>query len=73
VLYTFHIQRSKRSRLHDIYEELVDRRSWPTRYELEVEVFSYIEGFYNPRRRAIPRSATSVPTPDPPPPHPDGR
>jgi putative transposase len=32
-------------------EELVYRRSWPTRHELEMEVFSYIEGFYNPRRR----------------------
>lgn len=31
--------------------ELVYRRSWPTRHELEVEVFSYIEGFYNQRRR----------------------
>ena len=32
-------------------EELVYRRAWPTRHELEMEVFSYIEGFYNPRRR----------------------
>ena len=31
--------------------ELVYRRSWPTRHELEMEVFSYLEGFYNPRRR----------------------
>ena len=31
--------------------ELVYRRAWPTRHELEMEVFSYIEGFYNPRRR----------------------
>ena len=31
--------------------ELIYRRSWPTRHELEMEVFSYIEGFYNPRRR----------------------
>ncbi|GIJ06785.1 IS3 family transposase [Spirilliplanes yamanashiensis] len=31
--------------------ELVYTRSWPTRHELEMEVFSYIEGFYNPRRR----------------------
>jgi transposase InsO family protein len=31
--------------------ELVHRRSWPTRHELEVAVFSYIEGFYNRRRR----------------------
>jgi putative transposase len=32
-------------------EELVYRRAWPTRHELEMEVFSFIEGFYNPRRR----------------------
>jgi putative transposase len=31
--------------------ELVYRQAWPTRHELEMEVFSYIEGFYNPRRR----------------------
>jgi putative transposase len=31
--------------------EVVYRRAWPTRHELEMEVFSYIEGFYNPRRR----------------------
>ncbi len=31
--------------------ELVSRRAWPTRHELEMEVFSYIEGFYNTRRR----------------------
>jgi putative transposase len=32
-------------------KELVHRRSWPTRRELTSEVFEYIEGFYNPRRR----------------------
>jgi putative transposase len=32
-------------------EELVYRRAWPTRHELEMEVFSFIEGFYNPLRR----------------------
>jgi transposase InsO family protein len=32
-------------------KELVYRRSWPTRRELRSEVFEYIEGFYNPRRR----------------------
>ena len=32
-------------------KELVYRRSWPTRQELCLEVFEYIEGFYNPRRR----------------------
>ena len=31
-------------------EELVYRRAWPTRHELEMEVFSFIEGFYNPLR-----------------------
>lgn len=31
--------------------ELVYRRSWPSRHELEIEVFSYIEGFYNRTRR----------------------
>lgn len=32
-------------------EEMIYRRSWPTRHELEMEVFSYIKGFYNPSRR----------------------
>lgn len=32
-------------------KELIYRRSWPTRQELCSEVFEYIEGFYNPRRR----------------------
>ncbi len=31
--------------------ELVYRRAWPTRHELQMEVFPYIEGFYDPRRR----------------------
>jgi putative transposase len=31
--------------------KLIYRRSWPTRHELEMEVFSYLEGFYNTRRR----------------------
>ena len=31
--------------------ELIYRRSWPTPHELEMEVFSYLEGFYNTRRR----------------------
>jgi transposase InsO family protein len=31
--------------------ERVYRRAWPTRHELEMEAFSYIEGFYNTRRR----------------------
>jgi putative transposase len=32
-------------------KELVYRQSWPTRRELEAEVFDYIEAFYNRRRR----------------------
>jgi Integrase core domain len=32
-------------------KELVYRRSWPTCQELRSEVFEYVEGFYNPRRR----------------------
>jgi putative transposase len=31
--------------------ELVYRHAWPTRRQLEMEVFSYLEGFYNTRRR----------------------
>ena len=31
--------------------ELLDRASWPTRRALATEVFDFIEGFYNPRRR----------------------
>jgi hypothetical protein len=32
-------------------EEMIYRRAWPTRHELEMEVFSFVEGFYNPLRR----------------------
>jgi len=32
-------------------KELYHRRSWPVRRELEAEIFEYIEGFYNRRRR----------------------
>ena len=32
-------------------KELVYRRTWPTRPELETEIFEYIEGFYNRQRR----------------------
>jgi putative transposase len=32
-------------------KELVNRRSWPTRLELQSAVFEYIEAFYNRRRR----------------------
>ena len=31
--------------------ELIDRRRWPNQVEARMAVFSYIEGFYNPRRR----------------------
>lgn len=31
--------------------EPLNRRAWPTRDEAEVAVFSYVEGFYNRRRR----------------------
>jgi putative transposase len=34
-----------------IKKELVHRHSWPTRRELTSEIFEYIEGFYNLRRR----------------------
>ena len=34
-----------------VKEEMIYRRAWPTRHELEMEVFSFIEGFYNPLRR----------------------
>jgi putative transposase len=32
-------------------KELVNRRSWPSRLELQSAVFDYIEAFYNRRRR----------------------
>jgi putative transposase len=31
--------------------EMVWRRNWQTRREVEVAIFEYINGFYNPRRR----------------------
>ncbi len=31
--------------------ELIDRRRWPTQAEARTEVFAFIEGWYNPRRR----------------------
>ena len=31
--------------------ELIDRRSWPTKTEARMALFTYIEGWYNPRRR----------------------
>ena len=32
-------------------KELVNRRSWPSRLELQSAVFEYIEAFYNRQRR----------------------
>ena len=32
-------------------KELVNRRTWPSRLELQSAVFEYIEAFYNRRRR----------------------
>jgi putative transposase len=32
-------------------KELVHRRSWPSRLELQSAVFEYIEAFYNRQRR----------------------
>jgi putative transposase len=43
-------------------EEMIHRRSWPTRHEREMEVFSYIEGFYNPSRRHFKQNNLSPPT-----------
>jgi hypothetical protein len=40
--------------------ELIYQRSWPTRHELEMEVFSYLEGFYN-TDAGISGSPTSAP------------
>lgn len=31
--------------------ELIWRRSWSTRRDVELTLFQYINGFYNPRRR----------------------
>jgi putative transposase len=31
--------------------ELIDRRSWKTKTEARLALFTYIEGWYNPRRR----------------------
>ena len=35
--------------------ELVWRRNWQTRREVEMALFEYINGFYNPRRKLSPR------------------
>jgi len=31
--------------------ELIDRKSWPTKTEARLALFTWIEGWYNPRRR----------------------
>ncbi len=31
--------------------ELIDRRSWQTKTDARLALFTYIEGWYNPRRR----------------------
>ena len=31
--------------------ELIDRKSWQTKTEARLALFTYIEGWYNPRRR----------------------
>jgi putative transposase len=31
--------------------ELIDRRSWPTKAEARLALFTWIEAWYNPRRR----------------------
>lgn len=31
--------------------EFLDRRDWPTRAELTIALFEWIEAFYNPKRR----------------------
>jgi putative transposase len=44
-----------------IKNELIRRRSWPSRDQARLAVFSYIETFYNPRRR---HSALAYRSPD---------
>ena len=48
---TAHDNAMRESFFATLKEELIYRRSWQTRHELEMEVFSYIEGIYNPVRR----------------------
>ena len=47
--------------------ELLDRRSWQSKTEARLALFTYIEGWYNPRRRhsalAISRSLSRCPSP----------
>ena len=42
---------SPRSFFATLKKELVNRRSWPSRLELQSAVFEYIEAFYNRERR----------------------
>jgi putative transposase len=42
--------------------ELIDRRSFPTKAEARIAVFTYIEGWYNPRRRHSPLGRVSPAT-----------
>jgi len=44
-----------------IKNELVKRRSWTSRDQARLAVFSYIETFYNPRRRHSARSQLDIP------------
>jgi putative transposase len=37
--------------LKSLKAELIWRRNWQTRREVEVALFEYINGFYNPRRK----------------------
>jgi len=39
------------STLKSLKAELIWRRTWQTRREVELAIFEYINGFYNPRRR----------------------
>jgi len=39
------------STLKSLKAELIWRRTWQIRREVELAIFKYINGFYNPRRR----------------------
>lgn len=40
-----------RSMFKSLTAELVWRREWHTRRDVEIPLFEYINGFYNPRRK----------------------
>ena len=42
-----------RSFFKPLKAELVWRRTWQTRREVEVALFEYINGFYNPRQKIV--------------------